>query len=419
MSQWVYGLVDMQSFYASIEVASRPEYALNRREEDDRTDPPLVVSGDPARRSGVILAATPEAKRLGVQNAMRLGEALQLAPHLIVVRPHMRLYLEVSVRIQRVIQSIFPLVEPFSVDEAFFAFPYPSALFPDPIAAARRLKETLWDVFRVRCRIGMGPNKWMAKVINNQAKQHPGGILWWPQEEARAQLHRLPVEAMWGLRKRAEVLKNEFHCQTIGDVAALPVHPLRHRFGPAWGTILHRWANGEDGSPVDARSFDVPHKGYSNRTTLPRDFFDREEIAVVILELLDEVCYRVRRANQQGRRLSLSLTYERLQGGFLKTKTLSFYSNDPDELYPQALALLDRWWEGCGVRAVSVGLDRLAPAQTQQLSLFRHTEQRRRLLATTDTIHERYGETSLMRASSLLPGSQLRDRTLRIGGHSA
>jgi nucleotidyltransferase/DNA polymerase involved in DNA repair len=419
MTTWVYGLVDMQSFYASVEVASRPEYALRRREDDDSTDPPLVVSGDPARRSGIILAATPTAKRLGVETAMRLGEALRLAPNLIVVRPRMRLYLEVSVRIQHVIQSMFPLQEQFSIDEAFFAFPYPSTLFPDPIAAARRLKETIWDVFRVRCRIGMGPNKWVAKVANKQAKNHPDGIVWWPDDKVRSELHRLPVNAMWGLRKRAEVLKTEFKCKTIGDVAALPAHLLRHRFGPAWGTVIHRWANGEDYSPISPHSFAVPHKGYSNRTTLPRDFYEREEIAVVILELLDEVCYRVRKAGQQGRRVSLGLTYERLEGGFFKAKTLPFYSNDPDELYPGVLSLLDRWWDGSGVRAVSVGLDMLAPADVVQLSLFRRVDRRQRLLAVRDAIHEKYGETSLMRASSLLPGSQLRDRALKIGGHYA
>src|SRR5579875_2240467 len=100
MTKLIYGLVDMQSFYASCEVASREEYEARRKEFDDSTDPPLVVSGDPSRRSGIILAATPTAKRYGVENAMRLGEAIRLYPPLIVVRPHMAFYLHASVRIQ-------------------------------------------------------------------------------------------------------------------------------------------------------------------------------------------------------------------------------------------------------------------------------------------------------------------------------
>ncbi|WP_051662949.1 hypothetical protein [Alicyclobacillus macrosporangiidus] len=237
----IYGLVDMQSFYASCEAASRPEFAPYRREYDDSTDPALVVAGDPERRSGIILAATPPAKAAGITTAMRLGEALRLLPKVHVVRPRMKFYLETSVRIQQVIRWHFPLHEQFSVDEAFFAFPYPSALFPDPVAAARRLKETIWDLFRIRCRIGLADNKWMAKMANKQAKTHPDGIVWWTENDIETKLHPLSVYDMWGLKRRAEVLHDEFGANTIGDVAQIPEWKLRQRFG-VWGTIIHRWS---------------------------------------------------------------------------------------------------------------------------------------------------------------------------------
>src|SRR5579875_1868461 len=223
MTKLIYGLVDMQSFYASCEVASREEYAARRKEFDDSTDPALVVSGDPARRSGIILAATPTAKKFGVKNAMRLGEALRLNPGIIVVRPHMEFYLQVSVRIQEVMKQVFPLQEQFSVDEGFFAFPYPSDLFSEPIEAARKLQQKIWDQFRIRCRIGLAPNKWMAKMANAKAKKTPGGIVWWREEDVPTLLHPLPVEDMWGPKKRAETLKTEFKAQTIGDVAQISV----------------------------------------------------------------------------------------------------------------------------------------------------------------------------------------------------
>ena len=172
----IYGLADMQSFYASCEVASRPEYAAKRTQWDDLSDPALVVAGDPERRSGIILAATPTAKAKGITTAMRLGEALRLAPGLVVVRPQMKFYLEVSVRIQRVMCNIFPLQEQFSVDEGFFAMPYPSILFTDPVASARAFQDRIWDQFRIRCRIGLAPNKWLAKMANGRAKKIPGGV---------------------------------------------------------------------------------------------------------------------------------------------------------------------------------------------------------------------------------------------------
>ncbi|MFD1674108.1 DNA polymerase IV [Alicyclobacillus fodiniaquatilis] len=413
----IYGLCDMQSFYASCEVASREEYAARRREFDDLTDPPLVVSGDPARRSGIILAATPTAKKSGVSNAMRLGEALRLNRHLIVVRPHMEFYLQVSVRIQEVMRQVFPLQEQYSVDEGFFAFESPSKLFPDPMAAARTLQQKIWDLFRIRARIGMGPNKWVAKMSNATAKKTPGGIVWWQEDDVPSLLHTLPVDKMWGLKKRAETLRLEFGAKTIGDVAKIPVGRLKTRFG-VWGEVIHRWSLGQDISEINPNSFDAPHKGFSHRTTLPRDFFELKEIAVVILELLDEVCYRLRRANQSGRRVGLGVTYERLTGGFWKARTLARHTDSPEDLYPELMALLDRHWDGyTGVRAVCVGVDMLQFEDSIQLSLFDDVPQRKELYRTIDTIHERFGETSLMRAVSLTRAGQLRDRSGKIGGH--
>ena len=415
MTRLIYGLVDMQSFFASCEVAIRSEYA-KRTERDSMTDPLLVVAGDPARRSGIVLAATPAAKMLGVDNAMRLGEALRLAPSLIVVRPHMEFYLEVSTRIQMLVQQCFPLQEQFSVDESFFAFPYPTHLFPDPIAVAEDLKQKIWDLYRVRSRIGLADNKWLAKMANKQAKKSPNGIVWLQKSDISKRIHPLPVEEMWGLKKRAKTLRDELGCNTIGDVARLPVDKLKQRFG-VWGKIIHRWANGEDYSPINPDAYDAPHKGYSHRTTLSRDFDTKEEIAVVMLELLDEVCYRVRRAKQKGRRIGLAFTYGGFTGGFYKTITLNFISNQPIELYPFLLLLLERWWHVEPVRAVGVSLDMLQHSESIQLSLVDDNIKRDTLAKTLDYIHEKYGETSVFRAVSLTKAGQLLDRSQKIGGH--
>ncbi|MFD2172442.1 DNA polymerase IV [Tumebacillus lipolyticus] len=412
----IYGLIDMQSFYASCEVAARPEYACWRTEEDSMSDPPLVVAGDPERRSGIVLAATPTAKAKGVANAMTLGEALGMADNLIVVKPRMELYIETSVRIQQVVQTMFPLYEQFSVDEAFFSFPSPSHLFPDPVEAAQELKGTIWDLFRIRCRIGLAPNKWLAKMTNKLAKKDPSGVVWWTEEDIETKLHPLSVFEMWGLKKRAQVLHDFFGARTIGDVAQIPLYDLQHKFG-VWGIVIHRWSHGEDHSLINPDSYDAPHKGISHRTTLPRDFYKRDEVAVVIRELLDEVCRRTRVQGQKGRRVGLSLTYANLKGGFSKARTLTTMSDQSKELYPHLMALLDRWWDKSGVRAVSVSLDQLEASSTLQLDLFEDRTKLRELTRTVDEIKSRFGETSIMRAASLKQAGQLLARSKKIGGH--
>ncbi|WP_304459372.1 DinB/UmuC family translesion DNA polymerase [Alicyclobacillus sendaiensis] len=104
---------------------------------------------------------------------------------------------------------------------------------------------------------------------------------------------------------------------------------------------------------------------------------------------------------------------------FYRVKTLSRATNDPGELYPVLLALLDQHWDGSGVRAVSVGVDMLQFRETVQLSLFTNVPARTRLYETVDEIRARYGETSIMRAVSLTRAGQLRERSRRIGGHYA
>jgi nucleotidyltransferase/DNA polymerase involved in DNA repair len=406
----------MQSFYASCEAASRPEYALARTEHEDASDPSLVVAGDPESRSGIILAATPPAKKSGITTAMALGEALQACPDVIVVRPRMKLYMDTSVRIQETIQRIFPVQEQFSVDEAFFAFPYPTILFQDPMAASEELKRIIWDLFRIRCRIGLGENKWMAKMANKQAKKSPNGIVWLREEDIETKLHPLPVFDMWGLKRRAEVLYNELGARTIGDVARLTESQLQRKFG-VWGTVIHRWSRGQDISPMNPDAYDAPHKGFSHRTTLPRDFYRRDEVAVVMLELLDEVCRRVRAAGQEGRRIGLGLTYRSFEGGFYRARALDYYSNQTDELYPDLLRLLDQWWSGEGVRAIAVSLDLLRESGPLQLSLFEDVARRQDLSKALDEIRGRFGETSIMRAVSLKESGQLQTRSRKIGGH--
>lgn len=99
-------LVDMQSFYASVEKAAHPHLKNS----------PVIVSGDPERRSGVVLAACPLAKKYGVNNAERLWEAQQKCPQAVVIRPRMQVYINVSLQITSILKRFTDLVEPYSID---------------------------------------------------------------------------------------------------------------------------------------------------------------------------------------------------------------------------------------------------------------------------------------------------------------
>ncbi len=102
---------------------------------------PVAVAGDPALRSGIILAACPVAKKYGVSTAERLGEALKKCPELIVMRPHMQHYIDVSLQITKIYEEFTDLVEIFSIDEQFLDVTASLSMFGDPITIAKTIQQ--------------------------------------------------------------------------------------------------------------------------------------------------------------------------------------------------------------------------------------------------------------------------------------
>lgn len=183
MKEKVIFLADMQSFYASVEKAERPELK----------DQPVVVSGDPQRRSGIILAACPIAKAYGVKTAEALWQAQQKCPHVTVIRPRMQKYIDVSVQITRIFEQYTDLVEPYSIDEQFLDVTGSQRLFGSPEEIACKVQQQIWKETGVWARIGIGPNKVLAKICCDiMAKKSASGIHRWTEETFRDEMWPLP-----------------------------------------------------------------------------------------------------------------------------------------------------------------------------------------------------------------------------------
>lgn len=411
MSTRVIFLADMESFFASVEVAKEP--VLRGR--------PVVVAGDPEKRHGIILAATPVAKSCGVKTAMALWEARQHCPELIVVRPHMSHYIEASVKITEIFESFTDLVEPFSIDEQFLDVTDTLHLFGgDPIAMARRIQEEVWEKTGVRARIGIGPNKMLAKICCDQmAKKSKSGIHRWTEENFRREMWPLPIESLFGVGGRMRRHLRNMGIRTIGQLAQVPVDRLRKRWGVN-GEILWRSANGIDPSPVVPKSLNG-RKGVGHSMTLPRDYREQREIEVVLLELTEEVCRRLRRLKLRGRTISVSVRGADFDypTGFHRSHTLPEATNVTMEVYRAVLHLFRQYWDQEPVRSVGMGITNLEEDQEYQLNLFRDRIKERNLGYCMDAIREKYGSTSLLRAVSLMPFGQTFERATKIGGHEA
>lgn len=401
-------LIDMQSFYASIEKALRPELK----------DRPVVVSGDPERRSGVVLAACPIAKSYGIKNAETLWQAQQVCPELTVVRPRMELYLKASLRITEILEQFSDLVEPYSIDEQFISVSGSERLFGPPLMIAKKIQDAIRTQMNVYARIGIGPNKVLSKMAcDNFAKKHETGIFELTRENMKEYLWPLPVDQMFGVGNRMARHLRQMGIRTIGDLARFPLERLKKRWGVN-GHVLWMTANGIDLSPVTRDSFHK-QKAIGHHMTLPRDYRTPEEIQVVLLELCEEVCRRTRSHRLVGRTVTVGCRGADfdLPTGFHRQMKMPDATNQTMEVFTYAWKLFDKFWDEKPIRSLGVSLSQLERDDAVQLSLFEERNKKWKLGYVMDEIKQRFGPTAILRASSLTSAGQARERARKIGGH--
>ena len=412
-------LADCQSFYASVEKASHPEYEHQ----------PVVVAGDPARRSGVILAACPIAKQHGVKTAERLGEALAKCPGLVVIKPRMQRYIDVSQMITEIFQCYTDMVEPYSIDEQFMDVTGSLHLYGSPQELASQIQERLLMETGIYTRIGISETKVLAKMAcDNYAKKNATGIYSLPVDNLPDTLWKLPIHQLFMAGSRMTAHFQAMGLPTIGDLARTPLPRLkemmRRRFGKNSdinAELYWRIANGVDNSPVTPGTHEAAPKSVGHMMTLPRDYALLEEIKVIVLELTELVCQRCRGMGYMGRTVSVSCLgadYENMSG-FSRQAKLMDPTNVTNQIYHAAVQLLEKHWDGRPVRRVGVSLSGLADDSEYQISLFEDPsrERSRALERTTDRLKARFGDSVILRAVSLAGNGQAVDRAAKIGGH--
>ncbi|TCS95103.1 DNA polymerase IV [Hazenella coriacea] len=402
-------LVDMQSFYASVEKALRPE--LKER--------PLVVSGDPERRHGVVLAACPIAKSYGIKNAETLWEAQKSCPQLVVVRPRMKLYLNMSLRITEILEQFSDQVEPYSIDEQFIAVHGSQQLFGKPEEIAVKIQKEIQQQIKVYARVGIGPNKVLAKMAcDHFAKKNESGIFWLTHENMEEYLWPLPIGKLFGVGSRMNRHLQRIGIRTIGELAQFPLERLKKRWGIN-GHVLWMTANGIDSSPVTKQTFQQ-QKAVGHHMTLPRDYRTEEEIQVVLLELCEEVCRRTRHHHLMGQTIHVgcrSANFDR-PTGFYRQMKLPEPTNQTMVIFKYAWQLFRKFWDEQPIRSLGISLSQLQQDDTIQLNLFNpHQEKQVKLGYVMDEIKERFGTTAILRASSLTSAGQAVERSRKIGGH--
>ncbi|WP_284139366.1 MULTISPECIES: DNA polymerase IV [unclassified Virgibacillus] len=404
--------IDMRSFYASVEAIKLgldPMKAL------------LAVVGDPSRSGSIVLAASPALKqKYGISNVSRFFELPTDDPSLVIVQAHMADYVEVSLAITRLLNNYAPkeAIHPYSVDEVWITVDGLQKLFGDVHQIAHTIKEDILHSFGITCSIGIGDNKFLAKVVMDlHAKKT--GIAECRYEDVENKLWPAPIEKIWGIGSNMKRNLNRMGIITLGQLAKTDLQHLKKRYG-VMGEQLYWHAWGIDLSPVFGNFTKTEQKGFGHGMTLLQDY-SKEDIPVCILDLCEEACRRARTAKKVGKTVHLGVGYSKeVGGGFSRSRSLLLPTNTTMDMYDVCMQLFHQFYDGhSSIRRVYVTLDNLSDDNETQLSLFQDTSKRKDIGFVMDQIRDKYGYTAILRASSYTSGGIAIDRSKKIGGHFA
>ena len=352
--------VDMDAFFASVEVLDDPSLAGK----------PIIVGGAGAR--GVVASCTYEARVFGVRSAMPSVKARQLCPQAIFLPGRHSRYAEISGQLHRILADITPQVEPIGLDEAFLDVTGAIRVFGPPETIARRLLARVRDELSLRCAVGIGSSKMIAKLASRAAKPRvsraglepgPGVVLIEPAVEL-AFLHGHQVEALWGVGPATAKRLHDLGVRTVGDLAAVPTETLVRRLGKASGLHLAALARAEDPNPVTP---DRPTKSIGHEETFRQDLVDRAELERHVLRMADSVATMLRGASSSARTVTVKVKFRDLS---LQTRshTLPRPITNGGALGQVAASLLAGIDPGEGIRLLGVSASGLTEGGGDQLS---------------------------------------------------
>lgn len=402
--------VDMKSFFASIEAVERNLNPLKTL---------LVVVGDRNRSGSVVLASTPAMKaKFGIKTGSRLYEVPKIRG-IQIVEARMGFYLQKSIEITKILTRFAPWdsIQQYSIDEAAIYIGNSERLFGTPWEVAERIQKIIYEETKLISCFGIGPNKFLAKVILDAfGKKH--GIAECQYEDVPDLLWPLSLDEVWGIGKRLEKKLNAMNIFTVRDLAHYPLEGLRKKFGVI-GEELFWHAHGIDLSPVTYEQDFSIQKGIGKGITLLRDYGDIEEIKTVILELCEDTARRARKQVLAARTISLVLGYSQHDGGggFNRSKTIEMATSITMDIYRVCLLLLHKHYSGKIVRSVSVSLSNLEKDEMIQMSLFEDEYKQKTLGYVMDRIRDKYGSTAILRGRSYMKGGMTISRSHTLGGH--
>lgn len=376
LQRWIMH-VDMDAFYASVEILDNPELK----------GLPVIVGGRSAR--GVVSTCSYEARKFGVHSAMPLFEARRLCPHgvYLPVRPHR--YAEMSGKIMAIFRETSPLVEQLSIDEAFLDLTGMERL-GGAETIARKVQNRIMDELKLSASVGLAPNKFLAKLASDMRKPH--GFVKIAPEEAALLLAHMPVSKIFGIGRSAEEKLKQFGIEKIGQLAAADITILRKVFGIN-AEQVKLLARGLDDRPVVNEE---EAKSIGKENTFDRDLTDFESCREEVLDLCGQVGWRLRREKLAGHTVTLKVKFADFHT-ITRSATSDRLIAWDEDIFALVEKLLQKINVKPGVRLLGVSVSNLFCPEDEPTLGFEEDERMKKRNQAIDALKGKFGENIIKR----------------------
>lgn len=383
--------VDVNSAFLSWEAAHRLEEDPTAR--DLRTIP-SAIGGNEEQRHGIVLAKSTPAKTYHIHTGEPLVSARKKCPDLYIVPPNYKLYVDCSRRLMELLRAYAPIVEQYSIDEAFCDMTGTTRLYGSPVVFAEYLKDRIYSELGFTVNIGVSCNRLLAKMASDFKKPNLVHTLF--PNEIPEKMWPLPVESLFFVGPSTSKRLHELGIHTIGAIAKCDVNTLRYHF-KKHGEIIWNYANGYDVEIVTDHK--TANKSYGNSITISYDVTDSETAKIFLLSLCETVGARIRMDHAYISMVSISILDYNFQHQSHQTTLLSA-TNITEVIYETACQLFDQIWNQEPIRQIGVSTGRVSREDCLQYDLFsaEKNEKLSKLNSAIDSIRTRYGEDAIVRA---------------------
>ncbi len=370
--------VDMDAFFAAIEIRDNPELEGK----------PVIIGGSNPQKRGVVSTASYAARRFGVKSAMPLIEAYRRCPEGIFLDGNMSKYEMVSRELMQILASFTPLVEPLSLDEAFLDISGCEGLFGTPEEIAHKIKREIKNKLGLVASLGVAPNKFLAKLASDLEK--PDGLVVIPPDRIREVLDNLPVERLWGVGEKTASVLRERGINFIGQVARMEMKFLEAQLGNA-GCLIWHLAQGIDDRPVEPEH-DIKSVGREN--TFLEDICDLNYLEAVLCSLAEDVGRRLRKKGLGGKVVTVKLRFKSFKT-ITRRRTLPEKTCWGTDIYKAGKEILAREdLKGSYIRLIGISVSGLGKVNSNQPKLFSSDKKKKeeQMTATIDKLKNKYGD---------------------------